>query len=99
MQLVTCMKTSRDKEISGLYQRGVNLNYTWKYRVNGVQEYFATGTNDLPEAIKRVRIFRASDFIKSDNDFIKTVEKFIKYKVEVDNYADKSVIWARGSLN
>ncbi|MBX7157199.1 MAG: site-specific integrase [Verrucomicrobiae bacterium] len=92
------MKRIRDKEIAGLYQRGKNLNYTWKYRVNGRQKYLATQTNDLAKAIEIVRAFKASPFKEADNDFIQAIEKFINYKKETVNYSDNSERWARSSL-
>lgn len=98
MNLVTCMKRARDKEVSGLYQRGKNLNYTWKYRVNGKQKYLATQTNDLAKAIEIVRAFKGSPYMEKNDNFIQLVDRFINYKKENVNYSDNSERWARSAL-
>lgn len=98
MQLVTCMKRHRDKEVAGFYQRGKNRNYTKKYYVNRKPKYFATGTNDLAEAIKRFREFKQSPFIEVNNNFVQLVDRFIEYKIENVNYSENSIRWARSWL-
>jgi integrase len=91
-------KLSKQKEISGLYQRGVSSNYTWKYRVNGQQKYFATGTNDLAEAIRRVRFFKGSPYMEKKSSFQETGAKYIRYKADSGLHRERSTELAESVL-
>lgn len=89
--------------MAGLKPRGKSGNYTWYYYTGKAksrkQHTFATGTNDLPTAILRVREFKDSAYKREiDSDWKQTVDSFIAFKVE-RGCAEETKQYLQGTLN